>query len=880
MYELALELRENTGIPRFQEPVTIALPLLHHSPDEGFVLRNAQGIPVACQVARLGSPPLGGPQWITLTFLADSHPHKRTQYTFNLGASSGSNINAPILRVRSADDVVHVDTGSVSFRLKVSPTALLSQATNATGDFLEESEVRLAFRSARGRVGYATVDQLVLEEAGPVRARVALRGRLKRSGLMFSGRICLFAGTGLVRFEITVENPSRARHRGGYWDLGDPASVLLQDLCLEIAASLGTERRILWNERPTGPIRETDGERLEIFQDSSGGENWRSRNHVNRNGEIPVRFRGYRVHAADEISSGQRADPVVALQSADRSIACAIAEFWEQFPTALEVDGQRLFARILPRQFGDLHEIQAGEHNTRVIWLQFGHTPGTGSLPLTWIHDPLTLTWNPAWYAESSAVPFLPTLERQPHATCKDMLEQALAGEFSFFAKREVIDEYGWRNFGDTWADHESAYYKGPTPIISHYNNQYDLLHGLLVQYLVSGDKRWWSLADPLARHIMDIDIYHTVRDKSAYNGGLFWHTAHYHDAGLCSHRTHSATMHGKDVHAPGGGPANEHNYTSGLLLFFYLTGDPRAREAVIGLADWVVVMDSGEDHLLGLVSPVPTGLASSTTEISYHGPGRGAGNSINVLLDAWMLTGDQRYIAKCEELIRRTIHPRDDIEERQLLDAEMRWSYTVYLQVLLRFLELTRKLENPPPNWEYVRNSVLHYARWMAEYERPYLERSEELEYPTETWAAQELRKGNVLLGAARLTEGAEAALFRERGTGILDNAWDSLSSFDTRYFTRPLALVLQQGYLETYLRALGGSSVSLPVPCETMTTENMPVEFVPQKEVVKSGLRSPLQLAQMSLRALRPKAWRNIILRSWPAERLRHFLYTAASR
>src|SRR5436853_4454991 len=55
----------------------------------------------------------------------------------------------------------------------------------------------------------------------------------------------------------------------------------------------------------------------------------------------------------------------------------------------------------------------------------------------------------------------------------------------TLFRSREVIDEYGWRNYGDVWADHEEAYYDGPRPIISHYNNQYDLLHSFLIQFLL-----------------------------------------------------------------------------------------------------------------------------------------------------------------------------------------------------------------------------------------------------------------------------------------------------------------------------------------------------------------------------------------------------------
>src|SRR5205814_2057871 len=127
--------------------------------------------------------------------------------------------------------------------------------------------------------------------------------------------------------------------------------------------------------------------------------------------------------------------------------------------------------------------------------------------------------------------------------------------------------------------------------------------------------------------------------------------------------------------------------YTSGLLLFHYLTGDSRAKEAVIGLANWVVEMDAGEKHLLGVLSAKPTGAASRTLEDNYHGPGRGAANSINALLDAWVLTDKERYAVNAEELIRRCIHPCDDIAARELGDAERRWSYTVFLQTLGRFL-------------------------------------------------------------------------------------------------------------------------------------------------------------------------------------------------
>ena len=36
------------------------------------------------------------------------------------------------------------------------------------------------------------------------------------------------------------------------------------------------------------------GDRFAVYQDSSGGANWQSSNHVNREGHVPTSFRGYR----------------------------------------------------------------------------------------------------------------------------------------------------------------------------------------------------------------------------------------------------------------------------------------------------------------------------------------------------------------------------------------------------------------------------------------------------------------------------------------------------------------------------------------------------------------------------------------------------------
>src|SRR5262249_21671684 len=139
---------------------------------------------------------------------------------------------------------------------------------------------------------------------------------------------------------------------------------------------------------------------------------------------------------------------------------------------------------------------------------------------LDWVHQPVGVRAAPEWYARSGAVPFLLADGLATDERLDAYLVGGLEGTKSFFAKREGIDEYGWRNFGEVYADHEEAYCPKPPPIVSHYNNQFDVVCGLLLQFLRTGDWRWRELADPLARHVSDIDIYHTEQDKAAYNGG------------------------------------------------------------------------------------------------------------------------------------------------------------------------------------------------------------------------------------------------------------------------------------------------------------------------------------------------------------------------
>jgi hypothetical protein len=232
-------------------------------------------------------------------------------------------------------------------------------------------------------------------------------------------------------------------------------------------------------------------------------------------------------------------------------------------------------------------------------------------------------------------------------------------------------------------------------------------------------------------------------------------------------------------------------------MLHHFLTGSERSRAAVIQLAKWVIDMDDGRKSRFRWIDRRETGYASVTRSPDFHGPGRGAANSINALLDAHRLTGEPRYLAKAEALVERCVHPDDDPAAIDPLDIENRWSYTIFFQVLGKYLEHRAERGLFDAKYQYAQAAIRRWAMWIHLHERPYLDAPERLEYPNETWAAQDIRKAAVLEYAARhcSDDRARAALMA-RADGFVDYAISYLMQARRGRLTRPLVLLLAYGF------------------------------------------------------------------------------------
>jgi len=813
-----------------REPVTggVPLPRGFARENDGWTLVTADEGPLPLQTRVTDKWPDGSIRWLLVDTQVDVRGgEKIVPLRLRLLEADGVRSGAGPSRRAEASSEMEINAGAYTFSLDTRCPAIIAAVSGPEGRIYDGSAADIRLLGAAGERWAIEWNATRIECSGSVRVATVTEGTARGpNGRLLSlfMRFDFFSGHAVARMRLTVRNPSRAAHPGGIWELGDAGSVLLKELSVLLPAAAKPGARLALSVEPDA---HAEGSRsVSVYQESSGGEHWSSPNHRTRTGIVPFRFRGYKSDVDGVESSGRRASPTVLISAGRSVLGAAVPYFWQNFPRALDATPSGLRVAFFPPEAPDLHELQGGEQKTHECYLCFAADRVT-AVPLDWCHTRAVLHATPAWCAQSGAIPNL-VIADDEEASYRSLAAAALEGSDTFAHKRERADEYGWRHFGDIYGDHEAV--KSAAPLMSHYNNQYDPVAGFFGQFLRTADRRWWEHCEELCAHVVDIDVYHTDEDKSAYNHGLFWHTIHYIDAGKATHRSYpSGTV--------GGGPSAEQNYTTGLMLFYFFTGDIPARDTAIGLSQFVINMDDGSTTPFRFLARGYTGVASASRTYEYHGPGRGSGNSLNALVDGHRLTADGRFLEKAEQLIRRCTHPRQDIGALTLLDAENRWFYTMYLQALGKYLHWKIERDELDAMYAYGRDVLLHFARWMAEHERPYLERPERLEFPTETWAAQDIRKSEVFDHAARHGSANERSRFTERAEFFFQYSIDTLSAMPTRSLARPVVLLIVHGLLRAHARTHG---VSEAPPAREEWASRWPLGevFVPQKARAKKRL------------------------------------------
>lgn len=117
-----------------------------------------------------------------------------------------------------------------------------------------------------------------------------------------------------------------------------------------------------------------------------------------------------------------------------------------------------------------------------------------------------------------------------------------------------------------------------------------------------------------------------------------------------------------------------------------------------------------------------------------------------------------------------------------------------------------------------------------MAEHEYPYLDRPEKLEFPTETWAAQDIRKSDILYFAAMHADAVERERLLERARFFHRHSIETIAAMPTRVFARPVIVLLTSGFMDAWV----ASQPTLPgYPIAHLDDVGRPKVFVPQRVI-----------------------------------------------
>jgi len=812
---VTIQLTNNSDFNQELAPVSLGVPL-----PMGVVfdlsrltLHNHSGDDTEFHITPLSHWSDGSLKWGLLDFQADVKGNTKSSWA--LGVTTTETVSSSGKKIKieiddSGEQVLVVNTGCNVFCINKKELRLFDQVTIDGENQLLPSGSGIQLLDSSGNDCMSKILKVDIgDENNPLRRQLIIKGSFLGNQGENLADYCLtltfYAGKPTVKCIFSLLNPRAAVHPGGVWDLGDKNSFFFKGLNvqlklanndLNISSSLKVTADSEWKMADSG--------KFQVYQNSSGGKNWNSENHVNYKGVVPLDFKGYRYYEQGiPVASGDRATPTVNMESEQIAISAHIENFWQNFPKAIEVNRNTLELRLFPEQFLDNYELQGGEQKTHIFYLDFSKN----KFAIETYSNPLKVNIPVETYVESKVIPWLSS----PHSNRKiqELINRGIHGRNNFFEKRETIDEYGWRNYGDIYADHEEHEYKGSSPLISHYNNQYDALYGFIRQYMMSGNSKWYELLSTLARHIVDIDIYNTVEDRDEYNGGLFWHTHHYLNAFNCTHRTFSAKHADDFIYGEiGGGPGAEHCYTTGLSYYYFMTGDEVFKKSALKLVSWMTNTFEGSgtviERLLQFKNrdiPILKSLMAGNLEQNYKYPfTRGTGNYITALIDAYNLTGDHQYLGKVENVIKQSVHPLDDISLRKLNQIETGWSYLIFLQAICKYLEIKINNDEIDDACIYAKDSLLHYADWMVEYESPFLDKADQLEYANHTWIAQDLRKANILYIAASYNE-ERKKVYVEKACYLVNYVSNELSKEETRYFSRILIILMQNDIAEPHL-------------------------------------------------------------------------------
>ncbi len=345
---IPLLVEESAGIARVHEPVTVGLPL-----PQGMVLAprcltlwDANGFQLPLQANSLANWSDGSVKWVLLDFQVNIEAKARLAYQLRCISDPLTRCESPKLTAQESAAQIVVDTGKATFFVNRQLCKPFDRVVMNGAEVIAMQGSSFVLTDDGGRTYLPHINDAAIETNGPLRVTIRARGEMQSAGrkslARFDVRLSFHAGSGFVQMQMTLHNPKAAHHPGGLWDLGDPGSIYFKDLSLHVPLQTADAPQISWSTQPLQPLKQPVAAGLAIYQDSSGGENWRSANHVNRFGQVMQSFRGFRVTADGSLlEEGHRASPMLAIGGENGHVVATRRQVLAEFPQSVGSAWQR-----------------------------------------------------------------------------------------------------------------------------------------------------------------------------------------------------------------------------------------------------------------------------------------------------------------------------------------------------------------------------------------------------------------------------------------------------------------------------------------------------------------------------------------------------------
>jgi hypothetical protein len=504
-------------------PVSVGVPFAVGAlkDDKQVWLADAKGRPVPLQTlvtsrwwARGNSV-----QTLLCTWLADP---QQERYVLHVNEPPRRPASVATLAVKQDGQTATVDTGGLR-AIVGGPSGFLQQLALLPDQALvtpaHPATLRCGDHSSAGGL-----EQLTVEESGPVRAVIRLQGHHHKpdgsKSVAFDVRLRFYAGQRFIELDhtfvqdtdeifhdlpfVSVDLPLEGPNAGHAPQAGGPASgprSVTFGLEADKTATATGDCALL----QVGPDQKegisTDNQRAEFVKLLGERKQWWSEDEARRwSGEQEIKAWATTLTIGGKAEQvGERAPGWLTVQPAGRLVAgpswaltVAMRDFWQLHPKAYAITGDTLRVFLVPQMPKPLH-MHIGMAKTHHLLLSFDRPDAAAAARRAAFMQPPLYLPSPEVYCASKVWGDVLPRQKGRYTLYESEVEREIRG--GYLDRAERANAYGMLNWGDIGGGN------------SYMNLETAYDHGMAVQFIRTGDRELWDGLDRAVNHFRDVDV-------------------------------------------------------------------------------------------------------------------------------------------------------------------------------------------------------------------------------------------------------------------------------------------------------------------------------------------------------------------------------------